>query len=137
MVRDYESGKLFRTSIEKMFGKVQKMASTWQVEILAPESGQFLIGDNPGVTVRHDAPGQWEYGMAFGDAMSMVLPVGPRCLLALGPQNVTGTVTAAAVEAFNAVQVLAAERFVYMHPRSGLEAFAAKAAQQRPASPDQ
>jgi hypothetical protein len=131
MVRDYESGKLFRTSIEETFGKVQKMASTWQVEILAPESGQFLIGDNPGLTVRHDAPGQWEYGMAFGDAMSIVLPVGPRCLLALGPQNVTGTVAAAAVEAFNTVQVLAAERFVYMHPRSGLEDFATKAVLKR------
>jgi len=137
MIRDHESGKLFRSSIEDMFCKVQKMASTWQVEILTPGSGQFLIGDNPGVTIRRNAAArlELEHGMAFGDAMSMVLPVGPRCLLALGPDNLTGTLAAAAVEAFNTVQVLAAERYVYMHPHSGLERFAAQAAQKRPARP--
>lgn len=75
--------------------------------------------------------------MAFGDAMSMVLPVGPRCLLARGPQNLTGIVTAAAVGDFNTMQVRAAKRYVYMHPHSRLERFTAQAAQRRPARPGQ
>jgi Protein of unknown function (DUF4238) len=131
MVRDHQSGKLFRSSIENAFRKVQQMASTWRMEIITPESCQFLIGGNPGLTIRRAANGGLEHGMAFGDAMTMVLPVGPRCLLALGPDNLTGTVTADVVEAFNTRQVLAAERYVYMHPHSRLEDFTAKAAQQR------
>ncbi|MFD8079493.1 DUF4238 domain-containing protein [Streptomyces sp. NPDC059718] len=137
MVRDHESGKLFRTSIEDTFSKVQKMASTWRVEILTPELGhQFLIGDNPGLTVRRNAHGGLDHGMAFGDATSMVLPVGPRCLVALGPDNLTGTLAASAVKALNRRQVLAAERHVYMHPHSALKSFVVTAAQGRPASPD-
>lgn len=133
-VQDHESGKLFRISIENMFNKVQKRASTWRVEILTPAPGhEFLIGDNPGLTVGRDTFGRWTHGMAFDDATSVVLPVTPRCILALGPQNLTGTIAAAAVKDFNVRQVLAAERYIYMRPGSGLEDFAAKAAQERPA----
>jgi hypothetical protein len=129
IAQDHDSGKLFRTSIESAFRKVQQMVSTWQVEILTPESGQFLIGDNPGVTVHQDG----RSGMAVGDATSMVLPIGPRHLVALGPRNVMGVIPAGVVEHLNSVQVRMAHRYVYMHPSSGLEAFATRAACERTA----
>jgi Protein of unknown function (DUF4238) len=131
IVQDNASGKLFRTSIEDTFHKVQQMASKWRVEIHTPQSGRFLIGDNPGVTIRQDGS-TTEYGMAFGDATSMVLPIGPGHLVALGPQNKVGTLDAVTVETLNTMQILAANRYVYMHLRSGLEAFTAKAARKRP-----
>ncbi|MFJ2607988.1 DUF4238 domain-containing protein [Streptomyces sp. NPDC087425] len=130
-VRDYESGRLFRTSIEDTFHKMRAMASTWQLEVIMPETGQFLIGDNPAVTISVEGS-TTTYGMAFGDAGTLVLPVGPRHMLALGPDNLTATIPRTLVERLNLVQVHAADRYVYMHPRSGLAAFAERAAQQRP-----
>ncbi|WP_169316883.1 DUF4238 domain-containing protein [Actinacidiphila oryziradicis] len=132
-VRDHESGKLFRTSVESTFRKVQAQASTWQVEIHTPASGKFLIGDNPAVTLNQSS-GVTEWGMPFGDATSMVLPIGPQHLVALGPRNRAGTLSAAEVEALNTVQVYAARRYVYMHPCSGLEAFVTQAARERPST---
>jgi hypothetical protein len=126
VARDHESGKLFRTSIEDTFNKVRAMASTWGVEVLTPERGQFLIGDNPALTIRTEG-GTTTYGMAFGDAHTLVLPISPKYLLALGPKNLTGTIPQEGVDRLNAVQVHAAERYVYMHPKSGLQEFASLA----------
>jgi len=130
VVRDHESGKIFRTSIEDMYYKVRAMAATWRLEVLMPETGQFLMGDNPAVTLRRDGTNT-SYGVAFGDAHTLVLPIGPGHLLALGPENVMGTVPRSVVDELNAVQIHAADRYVYMHPRSGLEAFTQDAAQWR------
>lgn len=130
-VRDHESGKLFRTSIESTFRKVQTRASSWQAEIHTPASGKFLIGDNPAVTLNQNG-GIMDWGMPFGDATSIVLPIGPQHLVALGPRNKVGTLSAADVDILNTVQIYAARRYVYMHPRSGLEAFVTQAARERP-----
>ncbi|WP_328753030.1 DUF4238 domain-containing protein [Streptomyces sp. NBC_00285] len=130
VVRDHESGKIFRTSIEDMFHKVRAMASTWRLEVLMPETGQFLIGDNPAVTLCRDGTNT-SYGVAFGDANTLVLPIGPGHLLALGPENAMGTVPRSVVDELNTVQVHAADRYVYMQHRSGLQAFAQDAAQWR------
>ncbi|MFE5108277.1 DUF4238 domain-containing protein [Streptomyces sp. NPDC056663] len=132
VTQDFGSGKLFRTSIESMFHKVRAMAAKWYLEVLTPESGQFLVGDNPAVTVRTDAT-PFSYNMAFGDAHSIVLPIGPRHLLALGPENMLGSIPRTVVDELNAVQILAADRYVYMHPRSELETFARAKARQRQA----
>lgn len=131
VVRDHESGKLFRASIEDTFYKVRAKASTWRLEVITPESGQFLIGDNPAVTLSVEG-NRTTYGMAFGDAQTLVLPIGPKHMLALGPDNLMLTVPQSLVDRLNTVQVHAADRYVYMHPKSDLEAFALCAAQQRP-----
>jgi hypothetical protein len=130
VARDHESGKLFRASIEDTFYKARAMASTWGVEVLTPERGQFLIGDNPAVAIRTEG-GTTTYGMAFGDAHTLILPIGPKHLLALGPENLMGTVPRAVVDRLNTVQVHAAERYVYMHPKSGLPEFTRQAARRR------
>ncbi|MEV5082712.1 hypothetical protein AB0K74_29065, partial [Streptomyces sp. NPDC056159] len=49
VTRDFGTGAPFRTSIESMFNKVRAMASKWHLEVLIPQSGQFLVGDNPAV----------------------------------------------------------------------------------------
>ncbi|MCZ9353763.1 DUF4238 domain-containing protein [Streptomyces mutabilis] len=86
VTQDFGSGALFRTSIESMFHKVRAESSNWHLEILRSESGQFLIGDNPALTVRTDTT-PWLCNMAIGDAHSIVLPISPRLLLALGRRN--------------------------------------------------
>ncbi|MEU9108762.1 hypothetical protein AB0D54_31410 [Streptomyces xanthophaeus] len=60
------------------------------------------------------------YNMAFGDAHAIVLPIGPGHLLAFGAGDLMGSIPKAEVDALNTVQILAADRYVYMHPDSGL-----------------
>ncbi|GAA4659108.1 hypothetical protein GCM10023347_08060 [Streptomyces chumphonensis] len=132
IMRDRESGKLFRTSVEDTFHKMRDLASTRRLEVVTPATGQFLIGDNPALTLCVKE-GRTIYGMAFGDAQTLILPIGPKCLLSLGPENVTLTVPQTFVDRLNAVQVRAAYRYVYLHPESGLEPFVERAAQGRPA----
>ncbi|MEW2136646.1 DUF4238 domain-containing protein [Streptomyces sp. NPDC005409] len=122
VTQDFRNGRLFRSSVEATFYKVRDMAAKWRVEVLTPESGQFLIGDTPAVTLRADVR-PWSINMAFGDAQTVVLPIGPKYLLSLGPNDLTGTLSQTAVDDLNAVQIRAADRYVYMHPDSGLESF--------------
>ncbi|MFD8710907.1 DUF4238 domain-containing protein [Streptomyces anulatus] len=132
VMRDRESGKLFRTSIEDTFHKMRDLASTRRLEVITPETGQFLIGDNPALTLSVKGS-RTMYGMAFGDARTLLLPIGPRHMLSLGTKDVMLTVPQSFVDRLNAVQVHAAHRYVYMHPESGLEPFVERAAQRRPA----
>ncbi|MEU9663587.1 DUF4238 domain-containing protein [Streptomyces chartreusis] len=130
VMRDRESGMLFRTSIEDTFHKMRDLASTRRLEVITPETGQFLIGDNPALTLSVKES-RTMYGMAFGDAQTLILPIGPKHLLSLGPEDVTLTVPRSFVDRLNAVQIHAADRYVYLHPKSGLEPFVERAAQRR------
>ncbi|MEU3862197.1 hypothetical protein AB0F03_33440 [Streptomyces sp. NPDC028722] len=53
--------------------------------------------------------------MAFGGAHTLILPIGPKHLLVLGPENPMGTSPQVLVDRLNTVQVHAAEHYVYMH----------------------
>ncbi|MFB8351520.1 DUF4238 domain-containing protein [Streptomyces niveus] len=132
VMRDRESGKLFRTSIEDTFHKMRNLASARRLEVITPGTGQFLIGDNPALTLSVKGS-RTMYGMAFGDAQTLVLPIGPRHMLSLGTEDSMLTIPRSFVDRLNAVQVDAARRYVYMHPESGLDPFVERAAQRRPA----
>ncbi|MFD9204008.1 DUF4238 domain-containing protein, partial [Streptomyces anthocyanicus] len=128
VTQDYGTGALFRSSIERDFNKARAMVSNWHLNALTPESGQFLVGDNPAVAVRTDTR-PWAYNMAIGDAHSIVLPITPRHLLALTRNNIGSTIPRALIDQINIVQIRAADRYVYMHPRSTrLETFARETA---------
>lgn len=130
--RSTDSGKLFRTNIEDTFHKMRDLASTRRLEVITPETGQFLIGDNPALTLCVKG-NRTIYGMAFDDAQTLLLPISPRHMLSLGTEEVMLTVPQSFVDRLNALQVHAAHRYVYMHPESGLEPFVERAAQRRPA----
>lgn len=55
--------------------------------------------------------------MTFGDAQTGVLPIGPKRLPALGPNNLAGTIPPAAVDDLDTVRIRAAARYVRMAPR--------------------
>ncbi|MDT0322238.1 DUF4238 domain-containing protein [Streptomyces millisiae] len=131
--RAYSAGQLFRVSLESMFSKVrQAIAKDWQLEVLTPQDGPFIIGDTPAVTLRIDK--KVTFGMALGDAHSVLLPVGPRRMLALGPENVLGTLALHKVIMSNAAQVLAADRYVFAQPGSNMQRFIRRAGARRASS---
>lgn len=120
--RDHVSGRLFRTSIEEMFDKVRAMLAKSQLEIVIPGEGEFLLGDSPAIPLRH-SNGTKTYHVAIGDATTVVLPISPKRLVSLGPESVIRSVSKAAVDELNFVQVVAAYRNVFFRPDSDLEPF--------------
>ncbi|MEV6110468.1 DUF4238 domain-containing protein [Streptomyces sp. NPDC051940] len=120
--REYVSGKMFRISIEDMFNKIREAIGDWGLEIVRPQQGEFLIGDTPAMTLRRESD-TWTYGVALGDASTVVLPLGPKCLVALGADNASASIPLQSVYEINVVQVLAAQRHVFFRPGSGLNDF--------------
>lgn len=117
-----DQGAVFRSRIEELYAKARAQLSRFGVEIITPTEGEFLIGDVPALTVRHGelAVGV-RAGIALGDANTVIMPLGPKHLVALGPANLSGTIPKSEVDRLNMMQVQAAEQYVYFRPESGLE----------------
>jgi uncharacterized protein DUF4238 len=132
MAEAHESGALLRVRIEATFAKVRSLLADHAVQILRPEQGEFLIGDNPALTMRRDGP-RLTYNMAIGDAHSVLLPIGPGYVLATGPQPEYLQASPAEVDELNTLQICAARRYVYTRPGSALRTFITRqAGQHRP-----
>ncbi|MEY9932427.1 hypothetical protein ABH926_007078 [Catenulispora sp. GP43] len=115
---------LFDARLEALFKQGCDLVTSFGLEILTPERGQFLIGDVPALTVRHDqAAAGVRNGIALGDAHSVVLPLGPRQLAAFGPVSGYSTIPVKLRDRLNGIQVQEADRYVYFRPGSGLEEF--------------
>ncbi|RSM40625.1 hypothetical protein DMB66_56975 [Actinoplanes sp. ATCC 53533] len=121
---DFETGLIFREAIERHFEKTKVWLSAHGLEIIRPVAGEFLIGDNPALTVSRD--GRLGHGtgeVPLGDADQIFMPIGRHTLLSVGPQSQTGTVPEDTVRVLNEWQVRAASQYVYFHPDSELENF--------------
>jgi hypothetical protein len=115
----FESGALFRETLENLFSRVREWIAGMHLEICTGAEGQFLIGDTPALTFRADG----RMGAAIGDANSLILPLGPYRLGAIGPMHNFAALPREAVDHLNRLQVLAADRRVWMHPLANLESF--------------
>ena len=77
--------------VEDLFGQAREWMSGLGLEILTPASGEFLIGDVPVLTIRHDRTQAGVLGgIALGDANTVIMPLGPHHLAALGTANLAG-----------------------------------------------
>jgi len=105
-----------------VFAKARSLLAGHAVQILQPGRGEFLIGDNPALTVRRDGPAL-SYNMAIGDAHSVLLPIGPGYVLSTGPQPEYLQASPAEVDELNTLKICAARRYVYTRPGSALRPF--------------
>ncbi len=82
------SGALWRERIESLYLNVRAMTQAAGLEILTVQDGEFLIGDVPALTVRAGHAGVGVMGgIALAEAQSVLLPLGPRHVAALGRGN--------------------------------------------------
>lgn len=124
MQAQFDSDALFRAGLEKRFEDTQRLLAPWGVEVIKSRVGEFLIGDIPAVTVRHDQTQVGVLGgIAIGDAHALVLPLSRRYCIALGPYDRLDHVDQRIVDQLNTYQVRAAQKYVYFSPRSDLERF--------------
>lgn len=117
-----QSGALLRARLEDLLQQAMARADRTCLEVLRADVGEFLIGDNPALAIRHDRPGIGPLqGIALDDANAVLLPLGPKYVASFGPRDTYGTVPEEAVNHLNRLQIHAARTYVYCRPGSGLE----------------
>lgn len=118
------SGKLFRTRIEDIYLKACAFVRSSGLEILTAGSGEFLIGDVPALTIPRNGTGLGALGgTALGDARTVIMPLGPRHLVALARTSTSAELTADQIATVNGYRVRGALQYVYLRPGSGLQDF--------------
>lgn len=126
------SGQLFRVRIEELFRQARERTSRSALEILTSGSSEFLIGDVPALTIRHDRTEVGVLGgIALDDANTVIMPLGPHHLAALARVEVTAELSPDQVASANARQAAGAVEYVYFRPGSMLEQFVRPLARQR------
>jgi Protein of unknown function (DUF4238) len=115
----FREGVLFRLRVEDLYEQFQAHFAGYGLEVLKPAdpNDEFLIGDVPALTVNfgQDAVGVAQ-GVAFFDANTIFLPLGPRLAVALGPRDTSASIPHDQVDRLNAWQVRGARREVFLRP---------------------
>jgi hypothetical protein len=118
------SGQLFRERVEDIYLKARVFVSSSGLEVLTSGGSEFLIGDVPALTIPRDGVGLGALGgTALGDARTVIMPLGPRHLVALARTSISAELAPDQVASANAYQVRGALEYVYFRPGSGLEDF--------------
>ena len=117
-----DSGALWRERVESLYLNARAMTGFAGLEILTPAGDEeFLIGDVPALTIRAGHAGVGVLGgVALAEAGSVLLPLGPRHVAALGRADTTIYLTPDQVAGVNALQLQAAIDYVYLRPGSPL-----------------
>ncbi|MFF0189059.1 DUF4238 domain-containing protein [Streptomyces sp. NPDC005244] len=120
MIGQYQDGSLLRVRIDASFEQARQLMSRYELQIVEPLQSEFLIGDNPALTLRR-AGDNILHSMALHDSRTTVLPIGPHHMLALGDTSFHALVSKSAVDTMNMLQIEAARRYVYARPGSQLD----------------
>ena len=108
----------------ELYREARKRLARVGLEIGVADSGEFLISDAPAQTLRAGSPGVgFLRGVAWGNATTIIMPIGRRHLLAVGAQNAYLHLDRTAVDYLNRCQVQAAHEFVAWHPDADLRGF--------------
>ena len=120
------SGALLRESLPDRYETARRVLDLLTLEILRPESGEFLVGDIPAVSIDAETGSlgmDGDVGLLKAD--EIVLPLGRTHLARLHRGAATGyrQVAASEVTRLNTVQVRAADRHVFGHPECAMDTF--------------
>ncbi|GLX00992.1 DUF4238 domain-containing protein [Microtetraspora sp. NBRC 16547] len=115
------AGRDFPNSLERMFALAKERLQNWYPEIIWAPMGHFIIGDSPAITLRWqgnlmDTATDVQTNVAIDDAKAMILPLGPRHLLSMGPRSTAATAELAVVQRMNSWQISNARKHVFFKP---------------------
>ena len=114
----HESGAIFRLLIEERFDRVCELLDPAPLEVIVPaRHHEFILGDVPALTFdgKTGAAGVAD-GVPLTGGDTVMLPLGPRLLVALGPRHQTATVGQEVVERINRLQLRAATEYMVHRP---------------------
>ncbi len=119
--------KSFAASVREYFDYSRSFFALQALEVVTPEpgAGEFLLGDYPAVALSkaRQLLGGPRGAVGVNDAGTVVMPVGPRHAISLGPTQVFTGIPAGYVDQLNRVQVVNAFHEVCFRPDAGLEGF--------------
>jgi hypothetical protein len=120
------NGSWFVTRLRANFEAARQRFQREHLEIGEPPAvQQLLIGDAPVLSFyRHGTTGPLpSFRAPLNEAGMVLLPIGPRHIVGLGPAEKWIALDTNAVEEMNKFQVLATKDWVMYHPSSGLTTF--------------
>jgi len=122
------SGEFFASRVRSLVSRASGYFSTQALQIgRAAGSEQLLIGDTPMLSFKRGESGPLrDFRAPLFEAATVVLPIGPRHVAALGRQEKWIALDASAIEMLNVYQVLAAKDWVMYHPSGALMPFVDK-----------
>ena len=115
------AGRDFPNSLERIFALAKDRLQNWYPELIRASMGHFIIGDSPAITLCRQAdlmnPATGvRTNVPIDDATAMILPLGPRHLLSMGPQSIAATAELAFVQRINSWQINHARKHVFFKP---------------------
>jgi hypothetical protein len=123
MVRmGFSREKLLPESFVRNFAECRRRVKDHPLELLVAKGADFIIGDSPSQTLGKNGVGVLG-GVAWDQADSVFMPLGPGHAVALAPATQLVEMEADVVEQTNRWQVQTAHRHVMWHPRSDHEDF--------------
>jgi len=100
----------FWASVRELFGYSKNLFAGTALEIVSPEAGagEFLLGDFPAVPLAKSAQllGGPRGGVTIDDAATVVMPLGPKHLVGLGPTSRFEHVPEVHVNTLNGIQAM-------------------------------
>ena len=128
------TAETFWASVRELFELFKAFFGKQQLEIASPESGEFLLGDFPAVALpKSQQPlGGPRWGVPVDEAATVVMPLGPKHLVGLGPAPRFESVFPADVDKLNQVQAMNAFHEVCFRPGASLDAFVTASRAQLP-----
>jgi hypothetical protein len=114
----FTSGTLFRLRVQDLFETVSERFQASGVEILtAAPASEFIIGDTPALTMNYatGAAGV-RAGISLAAANTVMMPLTPRLLVALGPATAATQAPKEFIDAINHHQTRAAQKYVHYRP---------------------
>ncbi len=119
-----ESGALGRAYVESTYKRMRQSFDGVGLELgRVPPGHSLLIGDSPAVPIQFKDGQVQTVNCAVGESHTVVLPLTPRLILGLGPEDLVGDLTPATVSLLNEAQLRAANDYIYYPPRSPLAAY--------------
>jgi hypothetical protein len=129
-----QSGGMFRFMVEQRYERVRALIAQTAIEVVVPADprDEFLIGDRPAMTYDSTTGAAGlEEGVGLAMTEMLVLPLGPRLMVALGHSG-SRQASSEWVEKINQAQVRTAKENVFYQPGSKVGQQVAK---WRPAKP--
>ena len=119
--------KSFWASVREYFDHAMSFFTRQALEVITPDpgSGEFLLGDCPAIALAKGRQliGGPRGGVGVDDAATVIMPIGPRHMISLGPVPLSAGIPANYVDQLNRVQVVNAFHEVCFRPGASMEGF--------------
>ncbi|MGW4815186.1 DUF4238 domain-containing protein [Kitasatospora cineracea] len=122
-----DDDQLFRVAAEQLFAFTRNWVKTGSVQILTPDldDAEFVISDVPTLTVqqlnRTDTIDR--FAVPLAEANCLFMPIGPRCVAAIGSETGYLKVPLRTVRGFNTQQTAHCYDLVFTRPGGPLQQF--------------